>query len=134
MSLASAIEARRLELQRKIIDAKDQVSRAEAELNRFEEWIKAGESLFGRPVLDSEVPTFVIRERVKFNPTSEMAEKVLNRMGKLHMSVLIDHMRKEGWISTGNDRADMKNVHACPSKNKKVERVGRNVWNLREDS
>ena len=133
MTLPPAVEARRLELKRKIRDAKDEVSKAEAELDRLEEWIKTGESLFSGLVTNSEFPTFVIREKVKFNPTSEMAEKVLKDTGKLHMSVLIKRMREEGWVSTGDDRGDMKNVHACLSKNtKKFEKVGRNLWNLRQ--
>jgi hypothetical protein len=40
-------------------------------------------------------------------------------------------MRKIGWISTGDDRVDMKNVFASLSTNRRFENLGRNVWALR---
>lgn len=122
------IEALRCELQRRVSDGKQ----AEAELARLEEWLKTGHALLSslNSGVATENPEIRIREVGKQNPLSSVAEEVLKRSGRLHINALIDQMRKQGWVSTGDKRLDMKNVFSVLSRSKRFTNVGRNIWDL----
>jgi hypothetical protein len=120
------IETRRSVLRQKV----DEGKRAEQELLVLEEWLNKVDSLFPLTSADpSGGPVF--RKPVRgSNPLSLFAEKVLKRFGKLHMDELIIHMREEGWVSTGDNKLDSKNVFNSLSVNNKFVNLGRNVWDL----
>jgi hypothetical protein len=128
---ASEVEAIRRDLQQRISDGKE----AEAELSQLEEWLKAGESIFSRlkAAGGDGMTGATFREPLKVNRLASSAESVLKRTGKLHINPLMDQMRKEGWISTGDNHKDMKNVYASLSKNKRFANLGRNVWDLAKE-
>ena len=122
-----AIEMRRRELEGKIAEGE----RAREELSKIDEWLKIGAELI--PRLRQEDSSLKIRPVATKteNSLSQYAEKVLAANGKLHVKLLMHEMRKLGWISTGDDRVDMKNVFASLSANKRFENLGRNVWTMR---
>jgi hypothetical protein len=123
----NAIQTRRRELEAKIAEGE----RAKEELSKIDEWLKVGAELI--PEVQQQDGAIRIRPAATKgdNPLSQYAETILAANGKLHVKLLMHEMRKIGWISTGDDRVDMKNVFASLSTNKRFENLGRNVWVLR---
>jgi hypothetical protein len=115
------IEERLRDIDRRIADGE----RAKQERAILEEFLKKAEVLF--PLPEAAGPKF--RKSSGKSPLSFYAEKVLRGSGKLHVSDLMDRMRKEGWVSTGDDRKDMKNVVNSLSP-KRFVNLGANVWDL----
>jgi hypothetical protein len=136
------IEAVRRELQRRISDGKQAKAelqkrisdgkQAEAELSRLDEWLKTGEVLISGLKANGVTANTGIKLRKigRQNPLSSVAEDVLRRTGKLHVNALIENMRKQGWVSTGDNRLDMKNVFSVLSRSKRFIKVGRNIWDI----
>ena len=127
------VETRRRELKEKIAEGE----RAKKDLAQLDEWVNAGNALFSLAqspaapaVVSGTGPKF--RRAGKSNPLASYAEGVLRRRGKLHINLLMEQMRQNGWISTGDNRRDMKNVNSSLSANKRFVNLGRNVWNLAE--
>jgi hypothetical protein len=121
------IQARRQELRRKIDDGEQ----AKEELAQIDEWLRLGSELFS-PGAKTVGVTF--RRAGRIHRLAAHAEKVLRGQGKRHVTRLMEEMRLDGWVSTGDDRKDMKNVHACLSGNKRFVNLGRNVWDLATSS
>ena len=122
------IESLRAELERRIADG----AQARAELAKLEAWLATTQSLF--PANGTPTTTRIItRETVRFSPFEPFAEAVLKRTEKLHLKELVKEMRKVGWLSTGDEKHDMKNAFSCLSSNKKFKNLGRNVWALAKE-
>jgi hypothetical protein len=127
------IESRRRELEQKIADGE----KAKEDLAKLYEWVKMGDALIpvgkataGKPKIERYALN--LRTGRKTSPLSSYAEKVLTRSGKLHITVLMAQMRKDGWVSTGEDPADQKNIYNTLAVNKKFVNLGRNIWDMRE--
>jgi hypothetical protein len=115
------IEARRKELIRTIALAND-------ELSRLDNWIHTGESLFDLKSSQDTVARPRYREARRLSRLAQYAEAVLKRSGPLHVNELVERMRREGWVSTGDSRKDGKNVHSSLTPNRRFKNLGRNVW------
>ena len=124
------IEDKMREFEARIADGE----KAKLEKAQLEEWLKISAALFptgdGKPKASGAHSKFK-RERVRLNPLASYAEAILTKDGALHINVLMGKMREAGWISTNDDRVDMKNVNSSLSANKKFVNLGRNTWDLK---
>ena|SRR5258708_1751959 len=127
------IEARRSDLLEKIAIGK----RAQADLEKLEESLKyvtaLVEIMHEEPQDTPERPIWTPnRPKRVFTPLASFAEAAIREYGQLHIDELIKKMNQRRWLSSGDQKLDMKNVFNTLSVNKKFVNLGRNIWDLKE--
>lgn len=64
--------------------------------------------------------------------TSDVAARVLQQKGQLHLKELHRLMRASGWSGSGNDLNEQKAIYVGMLRDNRFVRAGRNIWALRE--
>jgi len=62
--------------------------------------------------------------------TSDVAARVLQQHGQVHLKMLYKQMKANGWTGSGNEGNERKAIYVAMLRDPRFVRVGRNIWAL----